>query len=143
MEIEVNLKPSREWMGNFAKQFGAEAQSPNKFHYVDNQSIFRLNSLRFDNDTVILIGDINWSRPLNTLKTPLNTNEYWTLIFIDSEDNHINYLLSDNKKEEIRSKRTILMYNSKMLVDTHWPIGKRSRFVSISFRQEWLQEKLI
>lgn len=142
MEIEVILKPSKEWMGNFAKQFGSEAQSPNEFHYADSQSHFRLNSMRFDKETVIMVGDINWSGPLNTRKVPLNTNEYWTLVLITSEDKHTNYLWKDKDKKEIQLKRSILLYSSKTVVDTHWPVGKQSRFVSISFHRDWLQEKL-
>jgi AraC-like DNA-binding protein len=144
MEIKVNLKPSRDWMEQLAEQFGAKAQSPTEFYHTDGDSFFRLHATLLDKEVAVLLGDLRWSNPLNTLKTSLGTNDYWTLTFVCSEDVHTHMLFDTDSrpKGQIQAYKSTVLYSSKMTVDTHWPVGKRSRFVAISFHREWLYEKL-
>ncbi len=144
MEIKVNLKPSRDWMEQLAEQFGAKAQSPTEFYHTDGDSFFRLHATLLDKEVAVLLGDLRWSKPLNTLKISLGINDYWTLTFVCSEDIHV-HTLSDadsHPKGQVQACKSTVLYSSKMTVDTHWPVGKRSRFVAISFHREWLYEKL-
>jgi AraC-like DNA-binding protein len=144
MEIKVNLKPSRDWMEQLAEQFGAKAQSPTEFYHTNDDSFFRLHATLLDKEVAVLLGDLRWSKPLNTLKTSLGINDYWTLTFVCSEDVHIHTLFDTDSrpKGQIQAYKSTVLYSSKMTVDTHWPVGKRSRFVAISFHREWLYEKL-
>ena len=142
MEIKVNLKPSDTWMSELAEQFGGKAHSPTEFYHKEGESFFRLNATVFDKKVMLLMGDINWSKPLNTLKMSLGTNDYWTLTFISSEGMHTHELVDEKNKQQIQSRKSALLYSSKMTVNTHWPNGKRSRFVAMSFHKEWLYEQL-
>lgn len=142
MEIKVSMKPSEHWMAKLAEQFGAKSQSPTEFYHTEGEAFFRLHATFLEKKVAVFLGDINWNRPLNTLKVGLDTNEYWTLVFISSENMHTHDLRDEKNKYEIQAYKSALLFSSKMNVNTHWPVGKRSRFVSVSFHRDWLYEQL-
>jgi AraC-like DNA-binding protein len=142
MEIKVSMKPSDHWMVKLAEQFGAKSQSPTEFYHTEGESFFRLHATFIEKTVAIFLGDINWSKPLNTLNTALDTNNYWTLVFISSEEMHTHDLQDEKDKYQIQTHKSVLLFSSKMNVNTHWPIGKRSKFVSVSFHRDWLYEQL-
>lgn len=129
-------------MAELAEQFGAKAHSATEFYHTEGESFFRLHATLFDKKVAVLMGDINWGKPLNTLKMPLGTNDYWTLTFIYSEEMHTHELMEEKNKRQIQGCKSALLYSSKMTVNTHWPVGKRSRFVTLNFKREWLYEQL-
>jgi len=45
-------------------------------------------------------------------------------------------------RQKTQMQKSMVLYSSKMTVDTHWPVGKHSRFVAISFHRDWLYDKL-
>ncbi len=142
MEINLGLRPAKNWMAQVAQQFGTVPQSPNEFKYSKDNRYFKFHLLPIEPDNMgILLGDICWDSPLNTLKKALNTNDYWILVFILSEDTHTLQLINSNTKHRISAYKTTLFYSSKMTVDTHFPMGKRSRFIAISFHRKWIFEK--
>ncbi|WP_428666353.1 helix-turn-helix domain-containing protein [Runella sp.] len=142
MEIKLSLKPSKYWMAEVAEQFGTEAESPTEFYHTEGNSFIKLNAMLFDREVSVLLGELCWYKPLNTVKEAQNTNDYWTLTFVQSEDAHTYYLLDNKTKQKTQTHKSTVLYSSKMAIDTHWPIGKRSRFVAISFHREWLYDKL-
>jgi AraC-like DNA-binding protein len=142
MEIKLSLKPSKYWMTEVAQQFGTEAESPTVFYHTEGNSFIKLNAMLFDKEVSVLLGELCWFKPLNTLKESLGTNDYWTLTFVQSEDAHTHYLLDAKTRQKTQTHKSTVLYSSKMTIDTHWPIGKRSRFVAISFHREWLYDKL-
>lgn len=142
MEIKLSLKPSKHWMTEVAQQFGTEAESPTDFYHTEGNSFIKLNAMLFDKEVSVLLGELCWFKPLNTLKESLGTNDYWTLTFVQSEDAHTHYLLDAKTRQKTQTHKSTVLYSSKMTIDTHWPIGKRSRFVAISFHREWLYDKL-
>ncbi|WP_428659440.1 helix-turn-helix domain-containing protein [Runella sp.] len=143
MEITLGLRPSKNWMAQVAEQFGTVPQSPYGFNYSKGNFFFKLNSLIIEPDKVaVVLGDICWDAPLNTLKESIQTNDYWILTFTLSEEAHTYYLINNKTKHEIKAYKSSLFYSSKMTVNTVWPVKKRSRFVSISFHRDWLCEKL-
>jgi AraC-like DNA-binding protein len=142
MEIKLSLKPSKQWMAEVAEQFGVEAESPTEFYHTDGNSFFKLDAMLFDREVSVLLGELCWYKPLNTLKESLGTNDYWTLTFVQSEDAHTHYLLDNKTRQKTQMQKSMVLYSSKMTVDTHWPVGKHSRFVAISFHRDWLYDKL-
>lgn len=129
-------------MTEVAQQFGTEAESPTDFYHTEGNSFIKLNAMLFDKEVSVLLGELCWFKPLNTLKESLGTNDYWTLTFVQSEDAHTHYLLDAKTRQKTQTHKSTVLYSSKMTIDTHWPIGKRSRFVAISFHREWLYDKL-
>lgn len=143
MEINLGLRPSATRMAKVAEQFGTVPQSHHEFSYSKGLYFFKLNSLIIEPEKVsVILGDIFWDTPLNTLKQSIETNDYWILSFILSEAPHSCFLINKNTKHEIKSHKTTLFFSSKMTEDTVWPVKKRSRFVSISFHRDWICEKL-
>lgn len=143
MEITLGLRPSKNWMARVAEQFGTVPQSPYGFNYSKGNFFFKLNSLVIEPDKVaVVLGDICWDVPINTLKESIETNDFWILTFTLSEEAHTYYLINNKTKHEIKAYKSSLFYSSKMTVNTVWPVKKRSRFVSISFHRDWLCEKL-
>ena len=142
MEIKISLKPSRHWMDEVAEQFGVKADSPTEFFHTEGNSCIKLNAMIFEREVSVLLGELCWNKPLNTLKESLSTNDYWTLTFVQSEDAHTHYLLDNKTRQKTQTQKSTVLHSSKMTVDTHWPVGKRSRFVAICFHRKWLYEKL-
>ncbi|MCP1385167.1 helix-turn-helix domain-containing protein [Runella salmonicolor] len=143
MEILLGLRPSHNWMAQVAEQFGTEPQSPNEFSYEKDDLLFKLNSLIIEPDKVaVILGEIRWATPLNTLKKSIDTNDYWILSFVLSEAPHTYSLIHNNTTHQIKALKSTLFYSSKMTVDTIWPTGKRSRFITIGFHRDWICEKL-
>ncbi|AEI47034.1 helix-turn-helix domain-containing protein [Runella slithyformis] len=142
MEIKLSLKPSKHWMEDVARQFGTEAKSPTEFFYTEGNSFIKLNATLFEREVLVLLGELCWFKPLNTLKESLSTNDYWTLSFVQSEDAHTHYLLDTKSGQKTQTHKSTVLYSSRMSIDTHWPVGKRSRFVVINFRRQWLFDKL-
>lgn len=142
MEIKLSLKPSKDWMGQVAEQFGVEAKSASEFYHSEGHSYVKLNATIFDREVAVLIGDLCWHKPLNTVNLSLGTNEYWTLQFVHSEDAHTHYLTGGAAQKHTQAFKSSLFFSSKMTVNTYWAVGKRSRFVAISFSRDWLYEKL-
>ena len=74
MEIKLSLKPSKQWMAEVAEQFGVEAESPTEFYHTDGNSFIKLDAMLFDREVSVLLGELCWYKPLNTLKESLGTN---------------------------------------------------------------------
>ncbi|MFN8347249.1 MAG: AraC family transcriptional regulator [Spirosomataceae bacterium] len=142
MEIKVNLKPSGDWMHRLAEQFGVKSKSQTEFYHTEGESFFRLHATFFEKKVSVFLGDLSWVKPLSTFKISLGTNDYWTLTFILSDAMHTHDLWDEKNKQQIQGDKTALLFSSKMAVNTHWPVGKRSRFVAMSFQRDWLYEQL-
>lgn len=143
MEITLGLRPSANWMAKVAEQFGTVPRSPQEFSFSKGACSFKLHSLLIESEKVaVVLGDIFWDTPLNTLRKSIETNDYWILSFILSDEPHTCFLINNNTRHQIKARKSTLFYSSKMTADTVWPIKKRSRFVSISFHRDWICEKL-
>lgn len=143
MEINLGLRPSAIRMAKVAEQFGAVPQSPHEFSYSKGSFFFKLHSLLIESDKVaVILGDIFWDTPLTTLRKSIESNDYWILSFVLSEEPHTCFLINSNSRHQIKALKSTLFFSSKMTADTVWPVKKRSRFVSISFHRDWICEKL-
>ncbi|AEI51345.1 helix-turn-helix domain-containing protein [Runella slithyformis] len=143
MEITLGLRPSDIWLAKVAEQFGTVPQSQHEFNYSKGSFFFKLYSLLIEPDKVaVVLGDIFWDAPLNTLRKSIESNDYWVLSFILSDEPHNCFLMNNNTRHQIKARKSTIFYSSKMAADTVWPVNKRSRFVTISFQRDWICEKL-
>lgn len=143
MEITLGFKPSVQRLTEIAEQFGTLPQSGQHFIHGRASRFFNIHSLTIEHEMVgLLMGDLCWDSPLHTLTKSMDTNEFWMLTFIFSEESHTYSLHNGTASHRINAHKSTLFYSSKMAIEIGWPLKKHSRFVSISFHRDWLRKKL-
>lgn len=143
MEITLGFNPSDDRLTEIANQFGTLPQSAHHFMHARGTYFFNMHALTIERGKVgLLLGDLCWDAPLHTLTKPMDTNVYWMLTFIFSEDSHSYSLYNGTANHRIDAYKSTLFYSSKMAAKIVWPDKKHSRFVSVSFHRHWLRKKM-